>query len=100
MVGYSHESWRIQVVRPAQLLRILDFEEKVQMADQNADQRVCAAAGQDQIERQQNPWQVHGLEAGAEPEANNHVLVQLAPDVQHRQDHRVHQQLRGKSQNI
>lgn len=54
------------------------------MANQNADQWVCATAWQNQIEAQQNPWQIHRFESCTEPKVNNHIFVELAPNVEHR----------------
>lgn len=45
------------------------------MSNENTDQRVCAAAGQNQIERQQHPWQIHGLKTCAKPEIYDHIFV-------------------------
>ena len=39
------------------------------------------------------PYQVHCLELWSEPEVDDGVLIQLAPDVQDAQDHGVHQEL-------
>lgn len=78
---YLHEGRCIQIALSAQFLWILDFEEEIQVANQDADQRICAATGQYQIEAQQNPWQIHGLEACAEPKVHNDIFIQLAPDV-------------------
>lgn len=43
---YLHECGRLQIRWSAQFLWIFYFEEIVQMANQNADQWVCATAGQ------------------------------------------------------
>ena len=51
------------------------------------------SSGNDEVEEHQHPGQVHGLELCAEPEADDGVPVVLAPDVQHRDHHRVHQHL-------
>lgn len=64
------------------------------MADQDANERERTAVRQNQIEAQQHPRQVHGLETGAKPKVNYHIFVQLAPNVQHRQDHWVHEKLK------
>jgi len=59
------------------------------MANENADQFVHASAANDHIEGDQNPRQVHGFELGAEPELHDHVSIQLTPNVQDAQDHRL-----------
>ena len=49
----------------------------------------------DQVECEQDPGQVHGFELGSEPEGDDGVLVELAPDVHHGHHHRVHQHRDG-----
>lgn len=87
------ESGSIQIRVTAQFLWVLELEEEVEMADDDANDRVHFATGQDNVEREQHPRKVHGLEAGAEPKVDNGILVQLAPDIQHGQDHWVHEEL-------
>ena len=83
---------RGQQTRSAKVLRVLEHEEEVHVPDEDADELHDAAAGDDHVEGEEHPGQVHGLELGAEPEAHDGVLVQLAPDVEHREHHRVHQE--------
>lgn len=62
-------------------LRVLEHEEEVHVADEDTDELHDAAAGDDELEAEEDPGQVHRLELGAEPEVHDGVLVQLAPDV-------------------
>lgn len=77
---------------PTKILRVLEHEEKVQVADQDADEFHHASTGDDQVEAKEDPRQVHGFELGPEPEVDDDVLVKLAPDVQDAQYHRVHEE--------
>lgn len=49
-------------------------------------------AAKKNVEAEQNPRKVFGLEASTKPETDNCFLVELTPDVNHRQDEWVHQQ--------
>ncbi len=83
---------RRQQAGSAEVLRVLEHEEKVHVADEDAYELHDAAAGDDHVEGEQHPREVHGLELGAEPELHDHVLVELAPDVQDGKDQRIHQE--------
>lgn len=61
------------------------------MANYDACNRINACGRHEQVDDEQNPGQILGLEFGAEPEIHNDVLVQFAPDVEHGQNHGIHQ---------
>lgn len=42
----------------------------------------CLPSRNDQIERKENPGEVHGFELGAKPEVDDYVLVHLTPHVE------------------
>ena len=77
----------------AEVLRVLEHEKEVEVADHDPDELHDAAAGDDHVEAEQDPRQVHGLELRAEPKVDDLVLVELAPDVEDAEHHRVHQEL-------
>lgn len=54
---------------------------------------INSPAANNEVESEQYPWQVHRLEPRAEPERYDDVFVELAPHVQHWEDHGVHEDL-------
>lgn len=62
------------------------------MTDEDADDGEQAAIGHEHVEAEQDPGKVHRLEASAEPEADDCFFVELTPHVEHRENHRVHQE--------
>jgi hypothetical protein len=86
----------------------LEGEEIVSVANKNANKLVDSAAPKDHIEGDENPGQIYSLanaiyEIGygwvgylkleTEPEGNNPVLVELAPDIEHTQHHWLQQEI-------
>lgn len=71
----------------SELLGIDDGQEDVKVADDDAEQLHESATGDDHVEDEKDPRKVQGLEAGAEPEGDDGVLVHAAPDVQDGEDH-------------
>ena len=60
------------------------------MTDQNSYKLHHSTSGNDHFEPKQHPRKVHGLELGPKPEADDSVLVQLAPHIEDAHDHGVH----------
>lgn len=87
-----------QEAGPAKVLGVLEHEEKVEMSDEDADELHDAAAGDDHVEGEEYPRQIHGFELGAEPKVDDDVLVELAPDVEDAEHHGVHQEGDGHEQ--
>lgn len=79
-----NEHWRLDQAGTSQFLWINEFQEIVGMPHKDTNDGEDASRRQNQIHSQQNPWQVHCLKPGAEPEIHDNVLVQFAPNVQHR----------------
>ena len=73
---------RCQEAGAAKVLRVLKHQEEVEVPDEDSDELHDAPASDDHVEGEQHPGEVHGFELGAEPEVDDHVLVELAPDVE------------------
>merc|ERR1719188_1360606 len=76
-----HELRRREQTGTAKILRVLEHEEEVHVADEDADELHDAAPRDDHVEREQHPRQIHGLKLRAEPEVDDDILVQLAPNI-------------------
>lgn len=90
--NYLHNLGSLEERGSIQLLGIDEFEEVVGVSDDNARHGVDPCWGHEEVDAEQDPGQELGLEPGAEPEIHDHVLVQLAPDVQNGEHHRVHEE--------
>ena len=53
--------------------------------------KTIAHTRHDEFHSKQHPWEVHSLELCSEPEADDGILVYLAPHVQNGHHHGVHQ---------
>ena len=58
-----HELWCGEQAGAAKVLRVLEHEEEVHVADEDADELHDAPAGDDHVEGEQHPGKVHGLES-------------------------------------
>jgi hypothetical protein len=85
-LGRGQQTWTTKV------LRVLEHQEEVQVANEDTNELHDTTTGDDHVEPEQHPWQVHGFELSAKPKVNNRIFVQLAPNVKNGQDQRVHQE--------
>jgi hypothetical protein len=63
------------------------------MSDENPNQLIQSTTAQDHIESHQHPRQVESFELHPEPERHDLISIELAPDVQDAQHHRLQQEI-------
>jgi len=61
------------------------------MSHENSHQLRHAISADNHVEKAKHPWKVHRLELRAEPKIDDCILVELAPNIHHRQNHGIHQ---------
>ena len=59
----------------AALLGVLEVEEEVEMADENADQLMQSSSGDNEVYGEEDPGEIAGLESRSKPERHNLLLV-------------------------
>lgn len=74
-----------------EVLWVLECQKEVCMSDQNASQLLDKTASRDEVEGSQYPRQVHSLKRGAEEKCDDHVTVELRPNVQYAHYHWAHE---------
>lgn len=89
---FVQDFWCDEELSATKVLRVLEGQEEVHVSDQDPQQHVKPTSSDDHVETKQHPWQVHGLESCAEPEADNLIFVELTPDIENTENHRIHQQ--------
>jgi len=63
------------------------------MPDQNANQLVETASSKNHVEGYQHPGEIDGLELHPEPERHCAILVELTPDVEDAENHRLEEEV-------
>lgn len=69
-------------------LRILECQKIECMTNKNANEFIDTTTTKNHIESDENPWQIDCLKASTEPERDNCITIELAPDIKNTQDHR------------
>merc|ERR1719394_716289 len=67
----------------SKVLRILEHQEEVHVANEDTTKFHHSSTCNDEVEGKQDPGKVHCLELCPEPEVDDGVLVELTPDVHH-----------------
>ena len=73
------------------VLGVFEHQEEVDVANQDPANLTHPIEFDNETVCKEHPGQVHSLELSPKPEVDDVVLVELAPDVDDRHDHGVHQ---------